>query len=153
MITGIPNSDKKFLAALADGCVGESAAHHFVTFVDYFDKVPTVNDILNNPDTAKAPTERPAIWAVLTSLTGIDITTEHLDETKADLEKRQEHVLSAIITYCRNFVDKEPEIVVRVLDMLYSSWGNMFPGGAQKALLKKENSWLITRFGAWFDKR
>lgn len=58
----------EFEAQLLDGTVGAAAASEFVAFLRLFRQLPSIDEVLLNPDTAPLPTETSAQIAIATAL-------------------------------------------------------------------------------------
>jgi hypothetical protein len=58
----------EFEAQLLDGTVGSAAASEFVAFLRLFRQLPSIDEVLLNPDTAPLPTETSAQIAIATAL-------------------------------------------------------------------------------------
>ena len=62
------NGAGEFEAVLLDGTVGQAAASELVAFLRLFRELPSIDEILLNPATAKVPTEPSAQIAIATAL-------------------------------------------------------------------------------------
>lgn len=60
--------DEYALNELIKGTVGMGAGNEFITFLNLYEKVPTVEEILKDPEGAIVPETVDALWAVVTSL-------------------------------------------------------------------------------------
>lgn len=60
--------DEYQLNELIKGTVGHGAGNEFITFLNLYEKIPTVEEILKNPDTVPVPETVDGCWAVATSL-------------------------------------------------------------------------------------
>lgn len=58
----------EFEAQLLDGTIGSAAASEFVAFLRLFRQLPSIDEVLLNPDTAPLPTETSALIAIATAL-------------------------------------------------------------------------------------
>lgn len=70
-VARIPASMRKksgvFMEHVA-GSVGEGAASEYVGFLRIMDKLPNINDIIKNPETADVPTGKDVLWATIAKL-------------------------------------------------------------------------------------
>jgi hypothetical protein len=63
LIKNIPDLNSSH-AELLGGAIGSGAAHEFIGFTKVFNDLPSIADIINNPNSAKVPTEISSIYAV-----------------------------------------------------------------------------------------
>ena len=66
--TALLSGASEFEAQLLDGTVGPAATSELVAFLRLFRQLPSIDDILLNPDTAPLPTETSAQIAIATAL-------------------------------------------------------------------------------------
>jgi hypothetical protein len=80
------NGAGEFEAVLLDGTVGQAAASELVAFLRLFRELPSIDEILLNPATAKVPTEPSAQIAIATAL-GRVLTDNSVGRGMAYLER------------------------------------------------------------------
>lgn len=85
----------QLLLEMAEGIVGKGAASEFYTFLEVVEKLPTIADILEHPDTTKVPSGPDACIAIATAL-GSQVTAKNI---------------ASAVTYLTRMRDKEYTVI------------------------------------------
>lgn len=106
LIHDIPVLDHTHIELLS-GAVGEGAARKFVQYTKVFQDLPTIDDIIRSPSTAKIPNSADCIWAV----TGLLANNASLQNARAILQYAQRLPTEFTVITIQDAMRRNPDLV------------------------------------------
>ena len=112
MVSKVIKDNDEISTLLVSSLIGDGVANEFVQYTKLYHKLPTIKEILSNPEGIEIPNDLATTWAVMSMVTHSMTVDNH---TKLTVFLRR---LSSELQYCalREIKYRNPAVLTRVLD-------------------------------------
>lgn len=112
MVSNVIKDNDEISTLLVSSLIGDGVANEFVQYTKLYHKLPTIKDILSNPEGIEIPNDLATTWAVMSMVTHSMTVDNH---AKLTIFLRR---LSPELQYCalREIKYRNPAVLTKVLD-------------------------------------
>lgn len=112
MVSKVIKDDSDIYVLLVSSLIGDGIANEFIQYTKLYHKLPTLEDILNNPKDIAIPEDLATTWATMSMVTH-SITVDNHEKLTVFLRR-----LSAELQYCalREIKYRNPAVLSKVID-------------------------------------
>lgn len=112
MVSKVIKDNDEISTLLVSSLIGDGVANEFVQYTKLYHKLPTIKEILSNPEGIEIPDDLATTWAVMSMVTH-SITVDNHEKLTVFLRR-----LSSELQYCalREIKYRNPAVLTKVLD-------------------------------------
>lgn len=112
MVSKVIKDDSDISVLLVSSLIGDGIANEFIQYTKLYHKLPTLEDILNNPKDIAIPEDLATTWATMSMVTH-SITVDNHEKLTVFLRR-----LSAELQYCalREIKYRNPAVLSKIID-------------------------------------